>query len=217
MSEPRHTDKRFCQCDMCELHRREEVHEVDASPFGKAAAGRQAEAMMSEQVRSHEGFHLAGEPTFYPKDGLTARERRDIWASVQPLHAGMLDRVALERELTTLEPAEPWPPNRLPESSEARKAIPIVTGLFDYFPDALAAVAFVSKLGNDKHNPGEPLHWARGKSNDHADCIGRHLIDRGGFDKDGVRHSACLVWRGLALLQEELEAANGLPPSRGSS
>jgi hypothetical protein len=30
----------------------------------------------------------------------------------------------------------------------------------DYFPDALAAVAQISYQGNQKHNPGEPLHWA---------------------------------------------------------
>src|SRR5258708_31376733 len=59
---------------------------------------------------------------------------------------------------------------------------PITTGLLDYFPDACALVAEVSFLGNQKHNPGEPLHWARGKSMDHADCIARHLIERGGFD-----------------------------------
>jgi hypothetical protein len=38
-------------------------------------------------------------------------------------------------------------------------------------------MARISKLGNDKHNPGEPLHHARGKSNDHPDCIIRHAMD----------------------------------------
>jgi len=87
--------------------------------------------------------------------------------------------------------------------------------VLDYFPAALAAVARVSKAGNDQHNPGKPLHWARGKSNDHADCIGRHLVDRGTFDVDGQRHSAKLAWRALALLQEEIEA-EGCTPGRGS-
>lgn len=107
--------------------------------------------------------------------------------------------------------------NRLPEASEARKHIPMATGLIDYFPNALAAVAALSKFGNDKHNPGEPLHWSRGKSNDHADCIARHLVDRGGHDADGNRHSVQLAWRALALLEIELEEALGLPPSRGST
>jgi len=105
----------------------------------------------------------------------------------------------------------------LPTDSQARKNIPIATGLLDYFPAALAAVAEVSKAGNDKHNPGEPLHWARGKSMDQADCIGRHLIERGTIDPDtGLRHSAQLAWRALALLQLELEEA-GAPLARGAS
>lgn len=111
----------------------------------------------------------------------------------------------------------PYPSGRLPESSEARKAVPLLSGLFDYFPDALAAVAFISKIGNDKHNPGEPMHWSRDKSNDHAECAARHLVDRGTFDSEGYRHSAYAAWRALANLQIELEEANGLPPSRGST
>lgn len=105
----------------------------------------------------------------------------------------------------------------LPTSSEARKGIPIVTGVLDYFPAALAAVAAVSKAGNDKHNPGEPLHWARAKSTDQADAIGRHLLERGGIDPDtGMRHSAQLAWRALALLQIELEEAGEAPLARGA-
>jgi hypothetical protein len=89
--------------------------------------------------------------------------------------------------------------------ADLRKAIPIVTGVLDYFPDAIAAVAEVSRVGNEQHNPGEPMHWARGKSMDQADCIGRHLIDRGKLDSDGLRHSAKVAWRALALLQLEIE------------
>lgn len=94
----------------------------------------------------------------------------------------------------------------LPSIAAARKDIPIVTGVLDYFPDALAAVAVCSKKGNDQHNPGQPLHWDRNKSQDHADCIGRHLLQRGTYDTDGVRHSAKVAWRALALLQKEIEA-----------
>lgn len=96
----------------------------------------------------------------------------------------------------------------LPTDSKARKAIPICSGVLDYFPDAIAYVAQVSKAGNDKHNPGMPLHWSRGKSDDHADCAARHLIERGTIDPDdNLRHSGKLAWRALALLQLELEAA----------
>ena len=104
----------------------------------------------------------------------------------------------------------------LPVSSIGRKNIPLARGLFDYFPAALAEVARVSQAGNDKHNPGEDMHWARGKSMDHADCIMRHLIDRGTADpEDGLSHSGKMAWRALALLQEELEAA-GAPLPRGA-
>src|SRR5882672_5437497 len=106
-------------------------------------------------------------------------------------------------------------PTLLPTDPKERKGVPIVTGVLDYFPNALAEVARVSKAGNDQHNPGQPLHWSRGKSTDHADCAGRHLIERGGRDSDGQRHTAKLAWRALALLEEELEA-EGAPISRGS-
>lgn len=95
----------------------------------------------------------------------------------------------------------------LPTNAADRKATPVYSGVLKYFPLALAEVARVSKAGNDQHNPGEPLHWARGKSTDHADCATRHLMEAGTMDTDGQRHSAKLAWRALALLQEELEAA----------
>jgi hypothetical protein len=99
--------------------------------------------------------------------------------------------------------------------SATRKTFPMARGLLDYFPDALAAVAQHSYHGNEKHNPGEEMHHARGKSSDHADCIMRHLANRGGFDGDS-RESTALAWRALALLQEELEAEFNLPLPRGA-
>ena len=96
---------------------------------------------------------------------------------------------------------------KLTTDTQTRKDTPMARGLLDYFPKALAAVAHASKVGNDQHNPGEELHWARDKSTDHADCIIRHLVDRGAKDKDGVLHSAKVAWRALALLQTELEKA----------
>ncbi len=104
----------------------------------------------------------------------------------------------------------------LPTNAQERKDIPIVTGCFDYFPDALAAIAQLSKVGNDQHNPGEPMHWARDKSTDHADCIGRHLVDRGKIDIDGERHSTKVAWRSLALLQLEIEKERDERSTEGS-
>lgn len=93
-------------------------------------------------------------------------------------------------------------------STEAkeRKAVPLATGVVDYFPDALIELAALSKKGNDQHNPGQPLHWARGKSDDHPDCLMRHFVDRGSRDNDGMRHSAKVAWRALAILQLEIES-----------
>lgn len=65
----------------------------------------------------------------------------------------------------------------LPNDSAIRKGIPLYSGMFRYFPDALAGVAKQSVRGNDKHNPGEQLHDARSKSADDADCLLRHLLD----------------------------------------
>ena len=95
--------------------------------------------------------------------------------------------------------------SNLPQDPKERKEHPVARGVLDYFPDAIAAIAHVSFIGNQQHNPGQPMHWARGKSTDHADCIARHLIERGSVDTDGLRHSAKLAWRALANLQVELE------------
>lgn len=104
----------------------------------------------------------------------------------------------------------------LPTDSSARKDIPLYSGCYTYFPAALAGVAMHSKMSNDKHNPGESMHHARGKSSDHADCIARHLMDladmlteleREPIAPDANRRSMlaeanALCWRSLALSQE---------------
>ena len=97
-------------------------------------------------------------------------------------------------------------------TSSERKEFPMCTGFVDYFPDAMAAVSHISWLGNQKHNPGEPLHHARGKSMDHSDCLVRHASTR--YDQDPayeddilaeVFHTAETAWRAMALLQELME------------
>lgn len=111
------------------------------------------------------------------------------------------------------------PATTLPSDSAARKALPLFRGALRYFPAALAAVSDISRRGNEKHNPGQPMHHARGKSMDHADCIVRHLIDmeeNGGRDEDGVPHVAMLAWRALALCQEWFEKHEGVPLAPGA-
>ena len=99
----------------------------------------------------------------------------------------------------------------LPTDAQERKSVPIYSGVLMYFPDALAEVAILSRIGNDQHNPGKPLHWDRSKSGDELDALTRHLMEAGTLDTDGVRHSAKVAWRALANLQKEIEdEANAL-------
>jgi len=98
-------------------------------------------------------------------------------------------------------------PITLPTEAQARKQFPIATGVLDYFPDALLEVARVSWEGNNQHNPGEPLHWAREKSTDQENTALRHFMQRGTLDTDGRRHLAKAAWRILAMLQLEIEEA----------
>mgnify|MGYP001612684940 CR=1 FL=1 len=90
----------------------------------------------------------------------------------------------------------------LPEGAAERKTYPVASGVLDYFPDAIAAVAHVSWAGNEQHNPGKPLHWDRSKSADEADTMLRHFAARGTLDTDGQRHAAKMAWRALAILQK---------------
>lgn len=105
---------------------------------------------------------------------------------------------------------------RLPTDAAERKKMPL-SALFDYFDLALAEVATVIYGGNKQHNPDSPtMVWDRSKSTDQADCLLRHFVERGTVDTDGLRHSAKLAWRALAMLQLEVEAATGAEPSRAS-
>lgn len=108
------------------------------------------------------------------------------------------------------------PTARLETDSDKRKAIPLYSGALRYFPDALAEVAALSHAGNEKHNKGEPLHWARSKSTDELDCLMRHLAEAGTVDTDGFYHDVKVAWRALANLQKLLERVRGLPISPGS-
>lgn len=95
----------------------------------------------------------------------------------------------------------------IPEAQQ-RKETPIYSGVLKYFPNAIAEVAKISFVGNEQHNPGEPLHWDRNKSQDELDALMRHLTDhaRGdAVDNDGCRHLAKVAWRALAMLEKELE------------
>jgi len=95
----------------------------------------------------------------------------------------------------------------LPTDPKARKNAPVYSGFLAYFPRAVVAVAELSRIGNEQHNPGSPLHWDRSKSGDEADALVRHLLEHGSVDTDGVRHTTKAAWRAMALLEKELEAS----------
>lgn len=115
----------------------------------------------------------------------------------------------------------------LPTDSNERKNYPLFRGCLRYFPAALAGISKISKLGNDKHNPGEEMHHARGKSGDHGDCILRHLIDTEDLlialsrndnnvkPEDILNEVSSMAWRVLAFSQE-LHEKFGAPLAPGA-
>lgn len=98
----------------------------------------------------------------------------------------------------------------LPSDAKARKDIPIFSGCVAYFPHALAALAQLSKIANEQHNPGEPLHWVKEKSSDELDALMRHVtdmaIDKTHRDPDGVLAAVKAFWRAGANLERMHDA-----------
>jgi hypothetical protein len=126
----------------------------------------------------------------------------------------------------------------LPTNSAERKKVPLYSGVLKYCAAALAGVARISVDGNAKHNPGQPLHHARGKSTDHADCVVRHAVDVADLEAaierrevpvnpsdDKVARDQCamilteasqLAWRALMWSQELHEKYGGAPLAAGA-
>lgn len=102
-------------------------------------------------------------------------------------------------------------------TSAERKGQPIATGVLAYWPKTMAALSEVSRRGNDKHNSGEPLHWALEKSTDEADSCVRHIVDALEADKrgdaggvlalneDGSPHLLAALWRLNSWCERALE------------
>ncbi len=98
--------------------------------------------------------------------------------------------------------------NVCPDDAQARKGLPIYTGVLKYFPRALLTLAQVSRTGGEQHAPGQPLHWLKDTSTDHLDALLRHLADHASgveTDTDGELHMAKVAWRALAQLETMLE------------
>lgn len=123
-------------------------------------------------------------------------------------------------------------PLTLGYDSEERKKAPFLATVLGYFTAALKGVAEHCVRSNQKHNPGEPVHWARGKSMDHDECTIRHSIDvmevrawlrRNPLHPERARVVRMLLeeldakaWRALAESQEAREEFDGAPLSAAS-
>ena len=95
-------------------------------------------------------------------------------------------------------------------TSAERKEFAVFQGFKRYFPLAMMLIARHSVRMNEKHNPGEPVHWAKEKSKDHDDCIERHgisiAINPDSVDSDGAYHMICRGWRAMAAIEIWAEA-----------
>lgn len=114
-----------------------------------------------------------------------------------------------ESDLTGAESPCSGPTLALPEGYAARKALPLYTFMFEYFPLAWLEVVKVAVAGNKQHaNEGSGIRWAREKSTDQMNCAFRHIFDYGTgneIDDDLQFHLAKAIWRLMAQLQLDLE------------
>ena len=94
---------------------------------------------------------------------------------------------------------------------------PLVQGCLHYFPNALLAVAMVSKFGATKYNvPYSDKNWKAVEEGyeRYSDADGRHLLGDaidGLYDPDSdLLHAAHHAWDALARLQLLLDAGTPL-------
>ncbi len=92
------------------------------------------------------------------------------------------------------------------DKAQARKNIPVYSGFVKYFPNAMKEVAVCSRIANEQHHAGKPLHWDMNKSTDELDALMRHLVDHttNPIDDDGIRHITKVAWRAMAMLERIL-------------
>ena len=97
----------------------------------------------------------------------------------------------------------------LPQAADLRKQFPVASGVLAYFPNALVLLSHVSFKGNEQHNPGQPLHWAREKSTDQMDAAVRHFMEAlthaNPYSEEACYALAQCAWRVLAELQLRIE------------
>ena len=109
----------------------------------------------------------------------------------------------LDGEVTEIEVNEPVV---VTDKAQERKKIPVYSGFVKYFPNAMKEVAVCSRIANEQHHAGKPLHWDMDKSTDELDAMMRHLIDHTSepIDDDGIRHLTKVAWRAMAMLERIL-------------
>ena len=72
------------------------------------------------------------------------------------------------------------------DDKERKGRWPVWDYLFKYFPLAFLEEVRVAVIGNEQHNPGQPLHWAREKSTDQLNAALRHQFDYAKLKAEGV-------------------------------
>lgn len=91
---------------------------------------------------------------------------------------------------------------------------PLWQGCMDYFPDALLAVALISKYGLEKYELEYADHnWKQveGALPRYLDADGRHLLKVNDYDPESqMLHAAHHAWNALAALQLILESGKPL-------
>jgi hypothetical protein len=97
---------------------------------------------------------------------------------------------------------------------------PLVRGCFRYFPDALEAVAFISRYGCQKYDlkfEDKNFKLVDNPIPRYEDADGRHLLREGWDDESNMLHAAHHAWDALAALQLALEAGTPLYRPKGES
>lgn len=162
---------------------------------------------MSNKDLSGKSADLDGRPPLQQQPDFPRPPKylRDTFPQTDPIGSRVEPTFTFAPVTPVTTPATPPALPRILADDGRREEYPLYDGLFAYFPAALCEVARWSVVGNRKHNPGEPLHWAREKSTDHKNKIARHLLDAEQVDKDGFLEAIALAWRALALAQTLLE------------
>lgn len=103
------------------------------------------------------------------------------------------------------------------EDSQRRKDQPVFAGFLQYMPAAIRLASELSRIGNEKHNPGEPMYHNRSKSSDNGEALVRHQMDVGQIDPDtDLDYAVHVFWRAGIQLQVLCETKYGWPKAPGA-